>query len=357
MRLFTPGPVQIPSFVLEAFCEPSIHHRSLQFKSLFKETQRLYQEFISCSELPVFLASSGTGGMEAALINSVSRDDLVLSINLGKFGERWAYICKAFNLPYVEIKKELGEAITPLELINKCRELSPSVIALQHCETSTGVLLDLKQYTIPLKEEFKDLMIIVDAISTGGVEIINQEELKIDILICASQKGFMLPPGLSILSFSKDAKEKILSNKDVSSFYFSLKTEINMQEKGGSAWTTATHHIKALNVLLKYLLNKGIRKVHSEVAEKALYFREEIFKRGFLSFPKPPYIANSVAALLPPKNILAEELREKLLSRYGYLIAGGQAELKGKIVRVSFMGDNSLEEFSSLLKAIDNCIN
>jgi len=329
-RLFTPGPVQIPEKVLKVLGEPIIHHRTPEFKEIFLYTRELFKRLVdSVSENFVYFASSGTGAMEATVINFFKPGDKVVVINAGKFGERWTQIASTYGLNVIELKYEWGKSVD-IEELKEVLDKNPDTkgVLFQISETSTGAYHNYKAIGELCKE--RDCLAVADAITALGVYNIKPEEESIDILIGGSQKALMLPPGLSVLWFSEKAQKHL--NKDIPKYYFDVAKEVKKQREGSTAYTPAVSLIIGLRESLEMLLEEGMENVEKRHRLMSEATRKAVEALGLKVFAENPAI--SVTAVYTER---AEEIRKELL-KLGVRTAGGQDHLKGKLFRISHMG-------------------
>jgi aspartate aminotransferase-like enzyme len=329
-RLFTPGPVQIPERVLKVLGEPIIHHRTPEFKEIFLYTRELFKRLVdSPSENFVYFASSGTGAMEASVINFFKPGDKVVVINAGKFGERWAQISRTYGLNVIELKYEWGKSVD-IDQLEETLNQNPDAkgILFQISETSTGAYHDYKAIGKLCKD--RDTLVVADAITALGVYNIKPEEEGIDILVGGSQKALMLPPGLSVLWFSEKAQKRL--NEDIPKYYFDVAKEVKKQKEGSTAYTPAVSLIIGLRESLEMLLEEGIENVEKRHRLMSKATINAVRELGFEILPENPAI--SVTAVLSED---AEALRKEML-KLGIRTAGGQDHLKGKLFRISHMG-------------------
>ena len=325
MILATPGPVEIPYFVREVYLKDTIHHRTPEFKEILLET---LNRFSKITKLPVnvFLSSSGTGAMEAAVINSVKNK--ALSINAGKFGERWGKICKAFGIEYKEIKYNWDTPAQIDDILAAIKEDEIDTLFIQISESAGGLRHPVEEIAAEVKLIRDDIIIVADGITALGVEDIDTSN--IDIIIGGSQKAFMLPPGLSMLGLSEKALKRIEKGRG---FYFNLANEIKKQQQGTTAFTPATGLIIALNEVLKKLDEIGLKRHYENTANRHKALLAAIEAIGLSIFPQNP--ALSMAAVF---NEQAEEIRKILKTKYKINVAGGQDHMKGKLFRINNMG-------------------
>ncbi len=329
-RLFTPGPVQIPERVLKVLGEPIIHHRTPEFKEIFLYTRELFKRLVdSVSENFVYFASSGTGAMEAAVVNFFRPGEKVVVINAGKFGERWAQIANTYGLEVVELKYEWGKS-ADIDQLKETLDKNPDAkgVLFQISETSTGVYHDYKAIGELCRD--RDCLVVADAITALGVYNIKPEEEGIDILIGGSQKALMLPPGLATLWFSERAEKRL--NRDIPKYYFDVAKEVKKQREGSTAYTPAVSLIIGLRESLEMLLEEGMEKVEKRHRLMSEATRAAVESLGLKVFPENPAI--SVTAVYSEE---AEPIRKEML-RLGVRTAGGQDHLKGKLFRISHMG-------------------
>ncbi len=332
--LFTPGPAEVPSRVLKAISEPIIHHRSQDFREIFFEVrEKLKKLFVTNQDVIVF-ASSGTGAMESAVSNFFCRGDKALVINAGKFGERWSQICRAYSLEVEEIKIPYGYAVDPSD-VRKALQKDGKIkgVFIQGCETSTGVQHPVKEVGEVIREERgDDILYIVDGITAVGVFNIEMDNWGIDVLITGSQKALMLPPGLSMLSASQRAL-KFMEKSDLPKFYFSVKREMKAQQEGETAWTPAISLIKGLRESLRMIIDEeGLQNVFERHKRLAGILRNMVEVLGLKIFAKKP-----APGLTTIEIDDAEKIRKRM-RELGAWVAGGQGELKGKIIRIAHMG-------------------
>ena len=326
MILATPGPVEIPLFVRETFLKETIHHRTPEFKAILLEA---LERFKTITHLPeaVFLTSSGTGAMEAAVINTVKKK--ALTINAGKFGERWGKICESFNIPYKELKYDWDTPASADEVIAAVKDdENIDTVFIQISESAGGLRHPVEEIAAELELIRDDIIVVADGITALGVEDIDTSN--IDIVIGGSQKAFMLPPGLAMIGLSEAAVERIGSGKG---FYFNLANEIKKQREGTTAFTPATNHIIALNEVMKKLEEIGLEKHYENTALRHKAVIAAVEAVGLSIFPQVP--ALSMAAVYFEK---AEELRKILKTKYEVNVAGGQDFMKGKLFRINNMG-------------------
>ena len=333
MRLFTPGPVMVPEKVLLKMAEPIFHHRTPEYERLFEDVcAKLKKVFLT--EGDVFtLASSGTGAMETAVVNSLARGDRAIAVRGGKFGERWYEICTAYGVETFPLDVEWGRAVTP-EALKKALDANPGVKAVftTQSETSTGVLTDIRALGEVVREY--DAALVTDAVSGLGAHELRQDAWGIDIVVSGSQKTFMLPPGLGFVSVAKDSW-KFVERSDLPKYYWDLKKYKKSLDKKQNPFTPPVTLIAGLRETLDMILAEGLEAIWRRHALVAAAMRAGVSAIGLSLFPKCP--SNVLTTTLLPEGIDGGAL-VKALKRNGVFPAGGQDALKGKIIRIAHIG-------------------
>jgi len=342
MLLFTPGPTPVLEDVRFSMSQPTIHHRTPEFEAIFSDTREKLKNIFQTKEV-VMIASSGTGAMEAAVINFCQKK--ALTINAGKFGERFGKICKAQEIAYTELKYEWNTPASCEEIItalNKERDID--AIFIQVCESAGGLRHPVEEIAKAVKALNRDIMIIADGITAVGVEPINTTD--IDVLISGSQKAFMLPPGLAMIGLN-DGAIKRLDSYD-KGYYLNLKSELKKQQTNTTAYTAATTLIIGLGVMLGKIEAIGAEKLYHDTRLRAEATKESLQAIGLDIYPSVP--APAMTTVLFEKS---DALRKILKSKYGVNIAGGQDHLKGEIFRINHMGLIEIYEASWVVNAIE----
>lgn len=342
--LLTPGPTPLPPEVCEAQARPIIHHRTPQFQAVLKEvTEGLKYIFQTKNDVFIF-ASSGTGAMEAAVVNLLSPDDTVITVQGGKFGERWTEICKNYGITTEVIDVEWGRAVEPKE-IEKRLKANPKIKAVftTLCETSTGVVNDIEAIGKIVKNS--EAVLVVDAISGLGAIPLLTDVWSVDVVVSGSQKGLMLPPGLAFISVSSKAWEKVNASK-CPKYYFNLKEAKKALDKTDTPFTPAVSLVMALRESLKLMKQEGLENIFLRHKKMADATRQAMKAMGLELFA-PTGSSDVVTAVKVPQGIDGEKLVKTMRDTYGVTIAGGQSELKGKVFRIAHMG--YIEEFDIIV--------
>jgi len=346
-KIFTPGPTQVHPEVLKATVSHFTYHRSSEFKEFHAQLiSKLKKVFLTQSNLNV-LTTSGTGAMEAAVVNFCKPGDKVLFLNQGRFGARWGAISKAYGLKADEVTVPAGDVIGTDKL--KSTELDRyASVFLTHSETSTATVTDIKSLAAYIKEN-SNALVIVDGISSIGTIEFRMDKWNIDVAVSASQKGLMTQPGISVIAYNDIAREKMLSN-NMPRYFFDLRKELNAQKTFLTSWTPAIGIMYGVDKACDIILTGGIESKWKKVHAVADYFRNECRDFGFSIFSKHP--SDSLTAITFPDDIPTGKLVARLKEKYGIQIANGQEELKDKIARVSHMGDIELDDIIELTKII-----
>ncbi len=341
MLLFTPGPTPVPECVRQAMATPTLHHRTPEFEAIFQEARKRLLSLLGMDEC-VMVASSGTGAMQACMINLCEKK--ALTINAGKFGERFGKIADAMGREKIELCYEWDTPATVADVEKVLHENKEvDAIFIQVCESAGGLRHPVEAIAKRAKEINPQIMIIADGITAVGVEKIDVSH--IDALITGSQKALMLPPGLAMIGLSNKAVEKIGKGKD---YYFNLAIEIKNQQKNTTAWTAATTLIIGLNAIFDEIDKEGIDALYKATAKRAKATQAALEAIGFTMYPKVPALAMSTVC-----DEDAEAIRKLLKTKYGVNIAGGQDHLKGKIFRINQMGLIPVYESAWVVNAVE----
>ncbi len=327
MLLFTPGPTPVLEDVRFSMSQPTIHHRTPEFEAIFADTREKLINIFQTKEV-IMIASSGTGAMEASVINFCQKK--ALTINAGKFGERFGKICKAQDIPYTELKYEWNSPASVDDIVLALKNDSDiDAVFIQICESAGGLRHPVEEIAKAVKSINKDIMIVADGITAVGVEPIDSSD--IDVLISGSQKAFMLPPGLSMLGLNEGAI-KSLETYD-KGYYLNLKSELKKQQANTTAYTAATTLIIGLGTMLSKIEAIGSERFYHDTKMRAEATRDALEAIGLDIYPATP--ASAMTTISFDKS---DELRKILKTKYAVNIAGGQDHLKGKIFRINHMG-------------------
>jgi len=353
-QLRIPGPTPCPPEVLKAMAWPMINHRGPEFHQMLTDVTEDLKKVFQTKNDVLILTGSGTGGLEAAVVNMLSPGDKVLSVTIGVFGDRFASIAKTFGADVVSLKVEWGKAADP-DTIKKIIKDNPGVKAVMvtHNETSTGVTNDLHAISKVVKDAGK--LFTVDAISSLGSINLPVDDWRCDVVITASQKGWMVPPGLAMVSVSQEAW-KAHEQARMPRFYWDFtRAKKNLDEKKENPWTPAISIVFALTVALKMMLKEGITNIFDRHAHIGQMTRDGIKKLGLPLFAEESHASNTVTAVGIPEGLDGKKMRQILREEYQVVLAGGQQTLDGKIFRIGHLGmvyDKDIIEVLSAIKAV-----
>ena len=333
--LLTPGPTPLPPQISLAMAKPIIHHRTPQFQEILKEASTGLKWVFQTANDVFIISSSGTGAMEAAVINLLSAGDVALVVQGGKFGERWTELCKAYGINVEILDVPWGEAVNPQE-IGKRLKSNPQIKAVfvTLCETSTGVDNDIQAISAVVKET--PAVLAVDAISGLGAVDLKTDAWGVDVVVAGSQKGLMLPPGLGFISVSAKAWKLVEASK-TGRYYLDLRKAKKAADKNDTPFTSSITLIDALNEALKIMQKDGLEYIFKRHKTMADATRAAAKALGLELFA-PTAASDGVTAVKVPAALDGEKLVKTMRDTYGVTIAGGQDELKGKVFRIAHMG-------------------
>jgi aspartate aminotransferase-like enzyme len=351
-RLFTPGPTPLHPAVQEAMARPILHHRTDEFRAAFAESVAGLKRFLKTSDDVVILSASGTGGMEAALSNSLSPGDAMLALVAGNFGERWANIGRAHGMDVRVLEAKPGEAVAP-EAVADALAKDPKIrgVFVQLSESSTGAAHDV-QALAKIVRQAPDTLLVVDAISGAGAMPLDTQAWGVDVVVVGSQKALALPPGLVFLSLSARAWERA-DTSTAPRFYFDLRRERKAQNAGEAAFTPAIPLIVAVWAALASV--EALGGVDALVANGASLAAVTRSAAAALEVPllSPRHHGDALTALLPPAGLEAGPIVKALKAEFGSTVAGGQGSLKGKIFRVAHLGYYDVTDILGFLATLE----
>jgi aspartate aminotransferase-like enzyme len=333
-RLLTPGPTPLLPAALHAMMGSDIHHRTEDFRNLYKRVLSSLQEVLGTSNDVLVLVASGTGGLEASVQNFFSPGDEVLVCSAGKFGERWVELTKAYGLQATVLKAEYGDAVSP-EAVEQALAQNKNIkgVFVQASETSTGAQHDVKAMGAAGKKT--DALFVVDAITGIGTMPLDVDGWGLDIVVGGSQKAFMIPPGLAFVSVGPKAWS-VADKAKTPRFYFDLKRERKNAASGESAWTPNTALLLALDGALQYIKSIGMDKLVENAQLLARATREAMTALGLELFSSSP--GSSVTAVRAPKGMDSGVIIKEFRNRFNAIITNGQGSMKGQIFRLAHLG-------------------
>jgi aspartate aminotransferase-like enzyme len=344
-KLYTPGPVAVPKEYLQTLASDLIYHREESFGVLLDSVVKGLQQVFLTSRPVYILTASGTGAMEAAVANLINPNERVVVAHAGKFGERWRELVIRFGGYVDELSRPYGETIPAEELERKLKsDDAARCVFTTLTETSTGVTHDIKSFAEICHR--LNRILIVDAIAGLGIDEIQMDNWQVDVVIGGSQKCLAVPPGLSFIALSERAWEVVEKSRNAR-FYFDLRQYQKFAEKGQTPWTPAISILYALDWALRKLNRKGIKKNWQEKAQIASFVRREVEKLGLLIFPQRP--SNALTVIRLPETVDGTKIVEFCKKQHRILLANGQAELRGRVVRIGHMGPVTKTEMKRVL--------
>jgi aspartate aminotransferase-like enzyme len=351
-RLFTPGPTALHPDVQSALARPIVHHRTDEFRALLKECIAGLKDFLRTQDDVLVLASSGTGAMEAAVVNLLSPGDKMLALVAGNFGERWEKIGKAYGMNVISLSAPWGEAVSPAQVAAALdREPEIKAVFCQLSESSTGACHDVKGLA-EITRKRPNTLLVVDAISGAGAMTLETQAWGIDVVVVGSQKALALPPGLAFVSVSARAWERI-EGASAPRFYFDLRRERKVQVNGETGFTPAISHLVALKAALEFVAGLGgVAKLVENAGTLAAMTRAAAAALG-LGLVAPKAYGDALTALYPPAGIESGAIVKGLKSEFTSTVAGGQGSLKGKILRVAHLGYYDATDILGLLGTLE----
>ena len=334
-QLMAPGPTPVPSEVLLAMARPILHHRTPEYEALFVEVRAGLKRLVQTSQEVIPLACSGTGAMEAALVNTLSAGDTVVIVSAGKFGERWLELGRAYGLEIVELTAPYGETVTAARLaVTLAAHPRARAVLTQHSETSTGVLHDVRGYAAVTRGT--DAILVVDAVSSLGIADLQMDAWGLDLVVSGSQKGLMLPPGLGFCALSDKAWAMNTTSR-LPKYYFDLAAERRTVVKNEAHFTPAVSIVIGLRTVLEMLDREGLANVfkrHDRLARATRAGAEALGLGLFCTATPSP----AVTAVIAPPGLDSEQIVTAYSKTHNITIAGGQGEMKGRIFRLGHMG-------------------
>jgi aspartate aminotransferase-like enzyme len=352
-QLRIPGPTPCPDDVLQAMTKQMINHRGPEFGRILNEvTDELKQLFQTKNDV-FLLTGSGTGGLEAAIVNTLSPGDKVLSVSIGVFGERFATIARQFGAEVIPLEFEWGRA-ADIDTIRRALESEPKVkaVLVTHNETSTGVTDDLAQISGTVKEF--DKLLLVDAISGLGSINLPVDDWHCDVVVTGSQKGWMVPPGLAMVSVSEEAWRAHKEAK-MPRFYWDFAKAKSYLEKGQTPWTPGMTVVFALSLSLKMMLKEGLANIITRHARVAKVARDSVKSLVLPLFADEKCASNTVTAVSAANGLDVKKMLRIIREEHQIVLGGGQQRLDGKIFRIGHMGwvaEGDIDVVISALKVV-----
>jgi aspartate aminotransferase-like enzyme len=338
INLRVPGPTPLPPQVREALSRQMMNHRSAAFEAIMAEVHEGLQEFYATSNPVLTFPASGTGGLEAAVVNVLSPGDEVIAVTVGAFGERFAQIAAAFGLQVHRLDYEWGQAAKPADVAAQLHEhpAARAVMVTQN-ETSTGVLNPIEEIARTVRANRPDMLLLVDAISGLGVAPLLADAWDLDVVVSGSQKAWMVPPGMTMLSVSERAWEAHRSAR-LPRLYWDFTAARKANDLGQPPYTPAVSLFYALQVSLRLMREEGLEAIWARHAALAERTRGGVRRLGLELLADPAHYSPSVTAVWVPEGVDPKALLRTAQERHNVVFAGGQGRLSGRIVRIGHLG-------------------
>jgi len=335
-QLRIPGPTPLPERIVRSMNRPMIDHRGPEFAAILSEVTAGAKRVFKTKNDLLLLTSSGTGGLESAVANLVSPGDEVVAALCGNFGERFAALAAAYGADVVRLESEWGQPVDPDDLaVVLRRHPKARVVLLTHNETSTGLTNPLRELARAAREA--DRIVVVDGVSSISSIDIETDAWGIDVAVSGSQKGWMSPPGIALVSVSERAWAQQAQARSPR-FYFDWKEAKTWADKGQTPFTPAIPVAFAMQEGLRMLEEEGLANVYARHARLARATQAGLEALGFTLYARAGYRSNTVTSAVPPPGVDVAALRKLLDTKYGVVIAGGQGKMTGKMVRVGHLG-------------------
>ena len=334
LRLFTPGPTMVPAEVLLEMARPMEHHRTAWYRGMHQEIHDLLQYLFQTKATCLTFTGSGTSAMEAAIVGCCPPGHKALVIRNGKFGERWAKECATFGIDHTALDLEWGHGAKPAD-ITKAMDADPKIdtVIVVHSETSTTALTDVEGIARVTRD--RGALLLVDGITAVGTLPVKMDDWGVDVYVTGSQKALMLPPGLAFAAVNERAWERVDSGK-MPTLYNDLKAFRKSLDTFDAPYTPAVTLVRGALHVLRSIKERGLEAIWAETTVLARATRAAAKAMGLQTFGVDP--VDSVTAMIVPDGVDEAALRKTMREKYGFQIAGGQGDLKGKIIRFSHMG-------------------
>jgi aspartate aminotransferase-like enzyme len=312
-----------------------IHHRTPEYEALFIEVRAGLKRLFQTAQDVIPFTASGTGSMEAAVVSTLSAGDTVLVLRAGKFGERWEEICAAYGLTIVPLIAPFGETVTADRVAQALREHPEArAVLMQHSESSTGVLHDVKGVAAVTRPTAA--ILIVDAVSSLGIADLPMDAWGVDVVVAGSQKGLMLPPGLSFCALSDKAWAHVKTSR-LPKYYFDIAAEHKAVSRNEAHFTPAVSIVVGLREVLRMIEVEGLANVFKRHERLARATRSGVEALGLELFAKAN-ASPALTAVVAPKGVDSEAVLAAYSASHNITIAGGQGEMKGTVFRLGHMG-------------------
>ncbi len=352
IRLFTPGPVMVPEDVMLEMARPMDHHRTASYREMHKELHELLRYLFQTQATCLTFTGSGTSAMEGVIVGCCPPGSKALVVQNGKFAERWVKVCNTFGIDHTALDIEWGHGAKPGD-IQKALDADPKLdtVIVVHSETSTAARSDVEGIAKITRD--RGMLLLVDGITAVGAIPVKMDAWGIDAYVTGSQKAMMLPPGLAFAAVNDRAWERIDSGK-TPTLYNDLKAYRKSLDTFDAPYTPNVPLIRGAKFVLEGVKERTLEGIWTETAMLAKATRAAAEAMGLKVFAADP--VDSVTAMVVPEGVDEAALRKTMRSKHGFQIAGGQGDLKGKIVRFSHMGYVDAFDTLGVLAALELCL-
>jgi len=352
MNLRIPGPTPLPPEGIEAMARQMINHRGPTFESMFKDIAAWLKVFFETENEVYVLTSSGTGGMEAAIANTLSRGDRVLSVPIGVFGERFATIAETFGADVERFPFPMGQPADPDKIAAKIASDGPyKAVLLTQNETSTGVTNDLESLCAAIHGAADPSpLILIDGISGMGAIRLKMDKWGCDVVVSGSQKAWMSPPGLAFIAMSPRAWQAY-ETSDMPKFYFDLALAKRYAQRNQTPATPNVAALYCLHEALKQMVEEGVEAVEARHQLIGDHCRKRALETGLGLYANPSYFSNTITAVTLKEGMNTAEVLATLRDKYN--IHCGASKAPGvEMIRIGHMGYVSFEEIDAVFEAL-----
>jgi aspartate aminotransferase-like enzyme len=351
-NLRTPGPTPLPPAVREALGRDMVAHRGSEFADILRECLEGLKWAFQTEHDIVALTTSGTGGLESIVVNTLSPGQRLLVVSMGYFGDRMGKIARAYGADVVQVDVDMGRAVDP-QLVFDRLSAEPSVdtVFVTHNETSTGVLNPLPEIARAVRQARPEALLLVDGISSVGSAPIEPETWGCDVVVAGSQKGWMIPPGLSFVSISPRAWER-QSKATMPRYYFDWQQAKRAAEEGSTPWTPALSLFFGLQAALRLMREEGLEAIFARHRSLAEYTRGGLVDLDLKLLADPRYASPTVTTAYLPEGVSARAVLAGLEDKHQVVLAGGQGRLEGQIIRIGHMGWVHKADLAAVLRAV-----
>lgn len=351
--LLLPGPTPIPLRVARAMDRPMINHRGPEFKAIIEEVTAGVKEICRTQGNLLIYPSSGTGGLEAAVVNFISPGEKVLAISIGVFGDRFSEIARRFGARVEKMDFAWGSGADPGQVRTRLQQdvdHEIKAVLITHNETSTGAYNDIKRIRQAMGDH--PALILVDAVSGLAAIELRMDEWKLDVVVSGSQKAFMIPPGLCFMAFNDRALEIQRKNRN-NKYYWDVSLGLEYLAKGQTPFTPPISLYYGLQEALRMMLEEGLDSILQRHTAYREMVRTGLKAMGLELFTTDQYASNAVTSVRAPGGIGANRIRKYMLDEFNTILAGGQQNLDDVIFRLGHLGYIRELDIISVLAALE----